>query len=231
MSKTKMVKYTKRILTMSEGECSKALRRIVIMRDNDAQNPREEWDNLFTIHSECPRYLSSDEGAFNPVVSYGSCPGDAEFTSGVCAFPFFAHIHGAMALSMTPFGDKWDSGCAGFIYVNKVAFCEELGLKRFSRKRAFKIAEGEIATLNQYVNGEVFGYVEQTRATREDEWEDGDSCWGYFGRESIPCMLTAAGAYEKGTVVCEDDDANVGMELVTMERAVTVETHTEVKAA
>ena len=44
-------------------------------------------------------------------------------------------------------------------------------------------------------------------------------------------MLTDAGAYEKGTVVCEDDDANVGMDLVTMERAVTVETHTEVKAA
>ena len=231
MSKTKMVKYTKPVITKTDADETDALRRIIIMRDTDPQNPREEWDNVFTIHSECSRYLSSDKGAFNPVVSYGKSPDEAKFTDGVCAFPFYAYIHSGIALSMNPFGCRWDSGCAGFIYVNKAKFCEEFGLKRFSRKRAYKIAEGEIANLNQYVNGEVFGYVEQTRATREDEWEDGDSCWGFFGRESIPYMLTDAGAYEKGTVVCEDDDANVGMDLVTMERAVTVETHTEVKAA
>lgn len=231
MSKTKIVKYTKPVITKTDADGTDALRRIVIMRDKDAPNPREEWDNLFTIHSACPRYLSSDNGAFNPVVSYGKSPDEAKFTSGVCAFPFYAYIHGGMALSMNPLGDRWDSGCAGFIYVNKAKFCKEFGLKRFSRKRAFKIAEDEIATLDQYVNGEVFGYVEQIRATREDEWKDGNSCWGFFGMESIPYMLTDAGAYEKGTVVCEDYDANVGMDSVTMERAVTVEKHTNVKAA
>lgn len=231
MSKTKIVKYTKPVISKTDADDTEALRRIVIMRDTDPQNPRTDWDNVFTIHSACPRHLSSDKGAFNPVVSYGKSPDEAKFTDGVCAFPFYAYIHSGIALSMNPFGDRLDSGCAGFIYVNKAKFCEEFGLKRFSRKRAYKIAEGEIATLDKYVSGEVFGYVEQTRATTEAEWEDGDSCWGYYGEESIPYMLTEAGAYEDGTVVCEDEDANVGMESVTMERAVAVATHTEVKAA
>lgn len=231
MKKPKTVKYTKAILSKIDADYTKALRRIVIMRDTDPQNPREEWDNLFKIHSGCPRYLSSDKGAFNPVVDYGKSPDEAKFTDGVCAFPFYAYIHSGMSLSMSPFGDRWDSGCAGFIYVNKAEFCKEYGLKRFSRKRAYKIAEGEIKTLDQYVNGEVYGYVEQTRATAEDEWEDGDSCWGYFGTESIPDMLTSAGAYEQGTVICEGNDVDVGMARVTMERAVAGETHTKVKAA
>ena len=163
MKKPNTIKITKRILTEDEADKTTALRRIVIKRDNDPLNPREDYDNLFTIHSDCPRYLSSDNDAYDPIEDYGRCPDEAKPKDGVCAFPFYAYIHSGMALSMSSFADKWDSGCAGFIYVEKDKFCKEMGLKRFSRAKAYKIAKGEIETLNQYVNNEVFGFVEQTR--------------------------------------------------------------------
>ena len=218
MKKPKTVKITKRVVDEWNVDSMGALRRICIMRDEDPMNPRTEWDNVFTIYSEC-RYLASDKDAENPVVCYGSSPDKADFRDGVCAFPFYAYVHGGMVLSMSPFGDPWDSGCAGFIYVDKEKFCKEYGLKRFSRKRAYKIAKGEIETLNQYVTGEVYGFVEQTRASVDDEWVDGDSCWGYFGDESIPDMLADARAYEEGTIICEGKGTTLAKAEYTMEIA------------
>ena len=218
MKKPKTIKITKRILTEDEADKTTALRRIMIKRDNDPLNPREHYDNLFTIYSGC-RYVASDNGAYDPIEDYGRCPDDAKPKDGVCAFPFFAYVHSGMSLSMSPFADKWDSGCAGFIYVEKDKFCKKMGLKRFSRAKAYKIAEGEIETLDQYVNNEVFGFVEQTRKSPDDEWEDGESCWGFFGEDSIPDMLADAGADEEGTVICEDTDAYYGRSEVTMEIA------------
>lgn len=215
MNTQSIKKITKRVLTQAEADQTKALRRVVVCRDHDPTSPRE-WDNVFTIHSGS-RYLASDEGAMNPVVDYGDSPTDATFTDGVFALPIYAYVHSGMALSLTPFNDPWDSGCAGFMYVNKAAFCKEFGLKRFSKKRAIEIAKGEIATLQQYIDGDVYGWEEQTRETVDDEWETVNNCWGYFGR--VGDMLAETSATEKGVVVCTEDPYEYDEYEVTMEIA------------
>ena len=230
MKKVKTVKVTKRILSKAEGDCTKALRRIVIMRDTDPQNPRKEWDNVFKVYSDC-KYLDSDEGALNPVVDYGTSPDKAEFYNGVYGIPLYAHVHSGMVLSLAPFADKWDSGCAGFMYVNKAEFCKEFNLKRFSAKRAMKVAQGEVDAMNQYISNEVYGYVEQTRENPEAEWEDGDSCWGFFGSDYIGEMVAQAGGAEIGTIICEDGEANLYEGEVTMESAKPADEQGNRKAA
>lgn len=206
MKKPKTITITKKILTEEEADATTALRRVIIHHDSSPLNPREEYDNLFKIYSDC-KYLSSDEGAENPVVDYGKSPAEAKFKKGVYALPVYAYVHSGMAISLKPFKCPWDSGVAGWIYVNKAHFCEEMGLKKFSSKRAYKSAEGEVEELNQYINGEVYGYSVETRASVEDEWEDtGDSCWGFSGDESIPEMVAEAGGDEEGTIVCKTDE-------------------------
>ena len=223
MRKPKTMKYTKPIITKEDADKTTALRRVVIKVDESPLNPRTDWDNVFTIWSACSR-LSSDKDAENPVVDLGKCPDEAKFKDGICAFPFYAYIHSGMALSMTPFSCPWDSGCAGFIYVSKEKFCKEYGLKRFSRKRAFKVASSEIETLNQYVNGEVYGYEVETRESQDAEWRCEDSCWGFFGDESIPDMVAEAGGDEEGTIVCKADEVcYVGDDKVEMVIAVRKE--------
>jgi len=213
--KKQIVEITKRILSLDEGDATKALRRIVIKRENDPENPRTEWENTFKIYSNC-RYLASDKGAENPVVDYGNSPDKAKFKDGLFALSIYAYVHSGMALSLSPFNDPWDSGCAGFMYVDKEEFCKAYGLKRFSPRRARRVAEGEIATLQQYIDGEVFGFVEQTRESVEDEWVDGESVWGFYGEDYIGDMCADASGYEKGTIICVDDGLRLYKDEVTM---------------
>ena len=68
------------------------------------------------------------------------------------------------------------------VYVNKKKIVKELGLKRFNAKKAFAAAEGEVKALDDSLQGYCYGYVRETRATVDDEWEHVDSCWGYLAR-------------------------------------------------
>ena len=214
MKKNKIVSITKSVLSIENADNSKALRRVIIKRDSDPQNPRE-WDNLFKLHSDC-RYLASDNGAENPVVDYGKSPEEAKFKDGLFAIPLYAYVHSGIVLSLTPFNDRWDSGCAGFMYVDKKHYCEEMGLKRFSAKGAMKRAEAEVSDLNMYLTGDVYGFVVETRKEVYEDWEEEDSCWGFYGEEGIKDMLCEAGAYEKGTVVCAEDNIYIPRDEVTM---------------
>ena len=201
----KKITLKKTVLSLADGDDTKALRRVVIKRDSDPMNPRRDWDNVCTIYSEC-KYLSSDDRAFNPVADYGKSANKAKFEDGIAALPIYAYVHSGTTVSLSPFLDPWDSGCAGWIYVDKAKFCEEYGLKRFSYRRFRKIAEGEIKTLDEFLQGEVFGYEVEHRATVDDAWELEDSCWGFFGEDYIGHMVFEAGGFDEGTVVCEDDD-------------------------
>ena len=221
MKKPKTKVVTKKVLSLAEGDATDALRRVIICRDSSPESPRE-WDNVCTIFSDC-RYLSSDDNAMNPVVDYGNSPDEAKFYNGVYALPIYAYVHSGMSLSLSPFNDRWDSGCAGWIYVNKEAFCKEYGLKRFSPRRFRKIAEGEIATLNDYVQGNVYGYKVETRETPTAEWKEEDSCWGYYSDDYVNEMVAEAGGADVGTIICEGAEAYWCMDNVTMKVAVKTE--------
>ena len=47
------------------------------------------------------------------------------------------------------------------------------------RRRAVEIMEGEVKEYDQYLTGEVYGYI--LFRLVDDDWEKIDSCWGFFG--------------------------------------------------
>jgi hypothetical protein len=55
-------------------------------------------------------------------------------------------------------------------------------LKALGKDNLAKITtwlEGEVETYDQYLRGEVYGYVVKQKVN--GEWEEVDSCWGYYG--------------------------------------------------
>ena len=84
----------------------------------------------------------------------------------------------------------WDSYLLGIVAVSKEKVRKEYGWKKISQKRndfVVGVMTREIETLDQYLTGEVYGYV----VTNEDG-EETDSCWGYFGEDGIKEALEEA---------------------------------------
>lgn len=153
-----------------------------IFHDEDAESPRE-WDNLGTMACSHRRYTLGDKEHKLRWDDYGSWD-EAETglikEVGPCVIlPMYMLDHSGLRVSTTDFNDRWDSGQIGFIYVTYEKLREEFGWKRMSPQRVqkvYKYLEGEVETYDQYLSGDVWGYV-----LKDADGEDLDSCWGFFG--------------------------------------------------
>ena len=154
--------------------------KIEIFPDCDPQNPRED-DNLCEIHYHSNRYVLGDENWSGKIEEYSLMLKEAE-RNGDLIIPLYAYIHGGIILSLgTYFRGKlaqghyeFDSGRCGTVIVRKKKFISEFGGKIFTHKlknKAFEIAQGEIETFNQYLSGDIYGYV----------IDEEESCWGFYG--------------------------------------------------
>ena len=92
---------------------------------------------------------------------------------GYYYFPVYAYIHSGIALSASrsgyPFSCSWDTSFKGFALVKRAK-----GVA-WNKDKAFERVQGLLETWNQYLSGEVYGYV----ANKYGEMID--SCWGYYG--------------------------------------------------
>lgn len=48
------------------------------------------------------------------------------------------------------------------------------------REAAIENLKGEIELYNMYLQDEVYGIITEEYDTDNDDWEEKDSCWGYF---------------------------------------------------
>ena len=148
--------------------------RLFIRQDENAESPRE-WDNLGTMYCKHGRYNLGDEDA-QPVKLE---PKDYIW------LPLYLYDHSGITMSTTPFSCPWDSGQVGYIYVSKAKVREEYSCRRISesiRKRVLSVLRAEVKTYDQYLTGDVYGYI-----LYRDE-EDGaeiqeDTCWGFYGND------------------------------------------------
>ena len=171
--------------------------------------PRELSGNENQEDYENPLVEIEDEDG------YGT--GEFRFRDGVVAFPVSAYIHSGIALRLgtcrefpcDPGG--WDTTPnAAYMWTDKARFermcCkdgwmtvydEEMKTRRPAkdeaefRKYLWEIAKDELELFQKYLDGECFGYREETRVpfkrvypdgreVEDCDWEDGDSCWGYY---------------------------------------------------
>ncbi len=137
---------------------------IHIYRDEDAESPRD-WGPLGKlVLPRVPRGwrdINEGEGQ-GPVVA---------------SLPVYMLSHSGVAVSTKGFGCPWDSWQAGYISIYREDLLKAFGKRRMSpklRKQAVDILEAEITTYNQYLQGDIYGYVVGEA-----------SCWGFYGLAAV----------------------------------------------
>lgn len=156
-------------------EGTKALKLIY---DRDSESPRE-WDNLGKLVGAHGSYNFFDETAKN-TDRYGSWKewADNEIPKGSVVLPVYMYDHSGITISTNAFNCRWDSGQVGWIYATREAIRENFGVQRVTKKQREQTEKqliAEIKTLDDYLTGNVYGYV------YEEDGEQVESCWGYIG--------------------------------------------------
>lgn len=105
----------------------------------------------------------------------------------VVMLELYLYDHGGITISCSPFSCPWDSGQVGYIYVTRADILKEYGgkvLTQAKRKQAEALLRCEVEVYDQYLTGDVWGYIVEHEPTG---WEE--SCWGFFGDDY--CMQEA----------------------------------------
>jgi len=135
----------------------------------------------------------------------------------IVAFPLYLYDHSGITIRMSrgggnPFACRWDSGMVGFVYMTKAMIlanwmkAENARLTPALRKQAEDLMAAEVETYDDYLTGQVFGYVVYTKDEDGDEDESLDSCWGFFGQDYCEGEAKSAAehhAEERGTEAAE----------------------------
>lgn len=89
----------------------------------------------------------------------------------------FLYDHSGITIRMGRFSCSWDSGPVGYVVVDRVRAAEEWGTK--TDDEYIELMKGEVEVYDQYLTGDVWGYV-----IEDEHGEEVDSCWGFYGYEN-----------------------------------------------
>jgi hypothetical protein len=113
-----------------------------------------------------------------------------ELNEGFVRLPLYLYDHSGITMSTGAFSCPWDSGQVGFIYVSLVKVRNEVsqpgaewdteftrhdGVKETLRQYAERVLTIEVETYDQYLTGQVYGYV-----VEDEDGEHLDSCGGFY---------------------------------------------------
>lgn len=175
-----------------------------IEQDTDPQNPRTDFDQIGTMVCWHRRYNLGDEQPKQSIeewlydlADYKTDEYDLKEWPSIdqilkrigknhVILPLYLYDHSGITISTSPFSCRWDSGKVGFIFIDA-----ETGRKNWGRnwrKKAEAMLEAEVEEYDQYLTGEVYGYVVEEIEVDEEGNEEVidshyDSCWGYYGHE------------------------------------------------
>jgi len=159
--------------------------RLRIVQDESPESPRE-WDNLSIMAFFHNRYNLGDKDTGLDIRDYESWE-DMEKDiikrfDPVVIRKVRMYDHSGISISMDdnyPYNDQWDSGIIGFVFIPRSKALENWSIKRISPKRknqCMEIMRGEIETYDQYLRGDVYGFV-----LEDSKGNHLDSCSGFFG--------------------------------------------------
>lgn len=175
---------------------------IKIKRDEHPSDPRE-FDCLGKMVCFHPKYILGDKG-------HGLTPHDlVEKVKGkdILALPLFLLDHSGLSIQTEPFGcdpQGWDTSRLGYIYVDGCKARKELGGKSAWREKALRILEAEVFEYNQYLIGDVHGFIVFDRDGKEVS-----SCCGFIGDPEKSGLINEA----KAVVDADLKKAGIQLEL------------------
>ena len=183
---------------------------VKIYPDDDTPSPRED-DNLGHMVCWHLRRNLGDERI--GIGEHGRTVKEVEqwlvqTRQALIVLPLWIYEHGQVTMTAREevyqnYPDKqWDAGQVGFIYITAEKIREEYS-EQVSAELLQKVREylrSEVDVYDQYLQGDVWGYVIQEPPGEEDG-EPGKelaSCWGYYGLEyAREAAEAAAGAIGK----------------------------------
>lgn len=163
--------------------------KIKIEPDENPESPRE-WDNLGVMVCFHKGYNLGDkqnEYDHNAFESWDQLKDEIIYREDTALIlPLYLYDHSGISISVGSFIGRaqhaeWDSGLVGFIYATKEAVKKEYGVKRLTKKileQAEKLLRGEVETYDQFLTGDVYGYIV------EKDNKHLDSCWGFYGEDT-----------------------------------------------
>lgn len=167
-------------------------------RDEDAENPRVAFDNLFSLaiwHHGRPmldatgssdtfleRLAVEAEPDVEAELDNATSPGEYDATLMAALRrhyyiqPVHCYEHGSVAYSIYPFGDPFDSGQCGWIYVarDKIRAAYPSSYPDVDHLMLCELGEYEA-----WRNGDVWGYVIMSESGNEVE-----SSYGFYGYQA-----------------------------------------------
>ena len=162
---------------------------VKIYHDEDAESPRND-DDLGVMLCWHRRILLGDE-QIRPS-DFGEDLGEVreklgEERGAALILPVYIYEHGQITITAREsvyamYPDKeWDAGQVGFIYAEEATVLKEYGVESITEEileKLREVLEGEVAVYDQYLMGDVWGFV-----IEDEDGEHEDSCWGFFGLE------------------------------------------------
>jgi hypothetical protein len=165
-----------------------------IYQEEQPESPRE-WDNMGTMLCTHKRYNLGDEKEnkefdFDQYNNWDEVKEAIMKENNVAVIlPLFLYDHSGITMKTTPFGDRWDSGQVGFVYVTKEKLKEEYSVKRITKKllqKATEILINEVKTYDQYLVGDIYSFTVSalSKCNEGHEHENViDSCGGFYGSD------------------------------------------------
>ena len=95
-------------------------------------------------------------------------------------------------MSTTSFNDRWDSGQVGWIYTDKETVLSQRDkfqnikgnlikiTKHNWKEAAYQFLKGEVKEYDMYLQGDVYGIVIEEYDSDLEEFDEIDSCWGFY---------------------------------------------------
>jgi len=133
-----------------------------IKQDDLYESPRD-WDNFGTMVCQHRRHKLGDTQEYYE-------PSELDLV-----LPLYLYDHSGLTMRVTPFSCSFDSGQVGIIYATKEQIDKEFD-GDYDRARA--CLESEVEVYDQYLTGDVWGYV-----IEDQDGNHLDSCWGFYGHE------------------------------------------------
>lgn len=148
--------------------------KLEVFRDEFAESPRE-WDNLGTMVCWHRRYNLGDKHEYEDPQDFQE---SEEYKNAFVILPVYLYDHSGITISNTDFGDRWDSGQVGYIFVTKEKAQKEFSgaLDEILKQRITETLIAETNTYDNYLQGDCYGFK-----ITDENGEELDACGGFFG--------------------------------------------------
>jgi len=109
---------------------------------------------------------------------------ESTLRDGYVILPLYLYDHSGITMSTGQFSCPWDSGQVGYIVCDNETIQREFN---GDRDKAEKCLEAEVSVYDDYLTGNVFGFIVEEREECDEcghaEWDEVDSCWGFYGSD------------------------------------------------